>query len=65
MRRCEAVNFVAVVDRQAWSRESWTQRGDKAQALDAFRGWHPQVREILSTVNEVYEWALFDRLPSR
>lgn len=63
VRRRELVNFVAVVERSHWTRESWTARGDKAQALAAFAGWHPQVREILSAVDGVNEWALFDRPP--
>ena len=38
------VNFVAVVEQDTWTRESWTDRGDVADALAAFEGWHPQVR---------------------
>ena len=38
------VNFVAIVDRDTWTRESWTDRGEPADALAAFDGWHPQVR---------------------
>jgi salicylate hydroxylase len=57
------VNFVAVVEQDAWARESWTDRGDIADALAAFEGWHPQVRGILSEVDETYVWALFDRAP--
>jgi len=39
------VNFVAVIEQDAWTRESWTDRGEVADALAAFAGWHPQVRE--------------------
>jgi len=57
------VNFVAVVERDTWTRESWTDRGDLADALAAFDGWHPQVRAILGAVDETFVWALFDRAP--
>ncbi|MDG4786137.1 FAD-dependent monooxygenase [Micromonospora sp. WMMD1102] len=57
------VNFVGVVERDAWTRESWTDRGDLAEALAAYPDWHPQVREILASVDETYVWALFDRPP--
>jgi salicylate hydroxylase len=57
------VNFVAIVEEDTWTRESWTDRGEIADALAAFEGWHPQVRSILQTVDETFIWALFDRLP--
>ncbi|GAB3974486.1 FAD-dependent monooxygenase [Plantactinospora veratri] len=59
------VNFVAVLERDAWRRESWTDRGDLGEALAAYADWHPQVRAILSAVDETYVWALFDRPPLR
>ena len=57
------VNFVAIVDRDTWTRESWTDRGEPADALAAFAGWHPQVRSVLGAVDETFVWALFDRPP--
>jgi 2-polyprenyl-6-methoxyphenol hydroxylase-like FAD-dependent oxidoreductase len=57
------VNFVAILERDTWTRESWTDRGDVADALAAYEGWHPQVREILQAVDETFIWALFDRPP--
>jgi salicylate hydroxylase len=57
------VNFVAVVEQDAWTRESWTHRGEVTAALAAFEGWHPHVRTILGAVDETYTWALFDRVP--
>jgi salicylate hydroxylase len=57
------LNFVAVVEQDTWTRESWTDRGDVADALAAYAGWHPQVSAILGTVEETYVWALFDRPP--
>ncbi|MEV0162426.1 FAD-dependent monooxygenase [Nonomuraea fuscirosea] len=59
------VNFVAIIERDSWTRESWTDRRDVAEALAAFEGWHPQVRAIIEAVDETYLWALFDRAPLR
>jgi salicylate hydroxylase len=63
VRGRQLVNFVAVVEQEAWTGESWTDRGKTADALRAFDGWHPQVREILGAVSEPFIWALFDRKP--
>jgi salicylate hydroxylase len=57
------VNFVAVIGRDTWTGESWTDRGSVADALAEFEGWHPQVRAILAAADEPYIWALFDRPP--
>jgi salicylate hydroxylase len=57
------VNFVAIVDQDSWTRESWTDRGDVGEALAAYEGWHPQVRTILAAVDEIFIWGLFDRTP--
>ena len=61
--RDDLVNFVAVIEQDAWTKESWSEQGDVTDALAAFEGWHPQVRAILSAVDETYLWGLFDREP--
>jgi salicylate hydroxylase len=57
------LNFVGVIERDAWTEESWTKRGDLADLCGAYSGWHPQVRGILAAVEETFLWGLFDRLP--
>ena len=57
------VNFVAVTEEDSWLRESWVDRGDVADALAAFAGWHNQVLSIIGAADEIYKWALFDRSP--
>ena len=57
------VNFVAVIEQDTWTRETWTDRGELADALAAFDGWHPHVRAIMSAVDDTFVWALFDRPP--
>ena len=55
------VNFVCLIDRDAWTKESWTEPGEVEDALAAYEGWHPQVRAIISSVEETFVWGLFDR----
>ena len=57
------VNFVCLIDRDAWTKESWTEPGDVKDALAAYEGWHAQVRGIISSVEETFVWGLFDRAP--
>jgi salicylate hydroxylase len=61
IRRKQLLNFVAVIETDAWTRESWTERGNVADALAAFAGWHPQLSAILSAVEETFICGLFDR----
>ena len=61
--RRRLVNFVAVIEQDSWTRESWTDPGDPADAIAAFEGWHPQLHEILGAVDDTFIWALFDRPP--
>jgi salicylate hydroxylase len=63
VQRKRLVNFVAVVEQESWTGESWTDRGEIADALVAFEGWHPQVHEILRAVDQTFIWGLFDRAP--
>jgi salicylate hydroxylase len=57
------VNFVAVIERDSWTRESWTDPGRVEDALAAFAAWHQQVRTIIGAVDQTFIWALFDRAP--
>lgn len=63
VRNKQLLNFVAVIEQDTWTKESWTDRGDVADAIAAFEDWHSQLREILSAVDETFIWALFDRPP--
>jgi salicylate hydroxylase len=57
------LNFVCLIDRDAWTKESWTEPGNVADALAAYQGWHSQVCAIISSVSETFVWGLFDRAP--
>lgn len=57
------LNFVAAIEQDTWTKESWTDRGEVADLRAAYEGWHPQVRGILEAVDETFIWALLDRKP--
>ncbi|MEL7231949.1 MAG: FAD-dependent monooxygenase, partial [Pseudomonadota bacterium] len=63
LRRGTLANFVGVVKRTDWTSEAWTERGNKADALADFAGWHPTIQTLLEAGSEFYRWALFDRPP--
>jgi salicylate hydroxylase len=63
VRNEQLLNFVAVVEQDSWTGESWTDEGDIATARAEYESWHPQVRAILASVDDTFIWALFDRLP--
>jgi len=56
------VNWVAI-GRGEWRIESWTARGEIADALKEFAGWHPQVGAIINAADFTNRWALYDRDP--
>ena len=63
LRAGTLANLVGVVEHRQWSRESWTQAGDPAEALNDFAGWHPQVTSLIKHAQQPLRWALFDRPP--
>ena len=62
--RCgKLANLVAVVERDDWVSESWTEQGTIDEALSDFKGWHPIILNIIRNSDAIYRWALFDRPP--
>ena len=59
------INFVAYVPGQSWTLESWSSKGDPAEAVSAFQGWNRAVTSLLGAADEVGRWAIYDREPSR
>lgn len=57
------VNFVGVVPAQDWRVESWSAKGEVADALAEFANWHPHIREIIGAVDFTNRWGLYDRDP--
>ena len=44
----QLMNLVCVVEHGTWTKESWTDRGEVAEVLERYEGWHPIVRGLLS-----------------
>ena len=57
------LNVVCIVERGNWTAESWTDRGNVADVLARFEGWHPIVRGLIGAFSETFIWALHDRAP--
>jgi salicylate hydroxylase len=65
IRRGELINVVGHVDRSDWQVESWFERGDPAEFLRDFEGWHEEIQVLIKSIAEPFKWALFlhDTLP--
>ncbi len=57
------MNVVCIVEHGTWTSESWTDRGDVADVLARYEGWHPTVRGLIEAFPETFVWALHDRAP--
>jgi salicylate hydroxylase len=55
------MNVVCVVEHGAWTQESWTDKGEVADVLARYEGWHPTVLDLIGAFPETYIWALHDR----
>jgi salicylate hydroxylase len=60
---CQFMNVVCIAEHGTWTSESWTSRGEVADALARYEGWHPSVRTLIAAFPETFIWALHDRLP--
>ncbi|MEL6663147.1 MAG: FAD-dependent monooxygenase, partial [Pseudomonadota bacterium] len=63
LRGGQLANLVAVVERDDWTKESWTEPGSREEALRDFAGWHPTITRLIEESDQLFRWALFDRPP--
>ena len=65
VRRGELTNYVALVEEEGWTEESWTTKADNSVLAAAFEGWHETVRALVSHTlrGQCYKWALLGRDP--
>jgi salicylate hydroxylase len=63
VRGGKLVNFVAHVETNAWTEESWTQECDRSEVMNTFAGWHEPLLQLLGASERYYKWALYDRDP--
>lgn len=61
LRAGELANLVAVVERDDWTSESWSERGTRKAALADFEGWHPIITNLINQAEDHFLWALYDR----
>jgi salicylate hydroxylase len=46
-----------------WAEESWTAPSNKEEMLTAFAGWNEALLGMLSNVQHVFKWGIYDRDP--
>lgn len=63
VRRGELVNFVAHIESDAFTGESWTQECDRSEVIKTYAGWHEPLLQLLASAERYYKWALYDREP--
>lgn len=63
LRQGELMNFVGIVERAAWQKESWTEQGTVDECQADFAGWHPDVLSIIARLGKPFKWALMGREP--
>jgi salicylate hydroxylase len=65
LRRGQIVNCVALARADTWFEEGWAVKGDPAEMLRLFEGWHPDVTGLMSlaTPDTLRRWGLFHRDP--
>lgn len=57
------LNWVGVTPHDGTAVESWTAKGEIADALADYDAWHAQIREIVAATPSAMKWALHDREP--
>jgi salicylate hydroxylase len=67
VRRGDLVNFVGLVEDDAWRDESWTVKAPWERLKADFAPWHPQVQKLIDSMHkdQCYRWAMYDRAPVR
>jgi salicylate hydroxylase len=63
VRRGELINFVAHIETDAFTGESWTQECDRSEVMATYAGWHEPLLHLLGAAERYYKWALYDRDP--
>lgn len=57
------LTFSAQVERSDWQLESWSTKGDPADCLRDFEGWHSDIIEMISAADPLHKWGIFVREP--
>jgi salicylate hydroxylase len=59
----DLMTFSGQVERSDWRLESWSEKGTVAECVNDFKGWHPDVVEIIENTESLHKWGLFVRDP--
>ena len=59
LRDGNSVNLVAVLEGADWSDESWSAKDDLANVLEAFKGFSPDLLNLMSGAQDIGKWGLF------
>jgi salicylate hydroxylase len=59
----DLMTFSGQVERSDWRLESWSEKGSVAECVNDFKGWHPEVVEIIENTESLHKWGLFVRDP--
>jgi len=57
------VSFSAQIDSETWQTESWSEKGDLADALKDFEGWHQDIIDLFVASENLFRWGIFVRDP--
>lgn len=63
VRRGELINFVAHLNSDAWTDESWTYECDRSEMMEAYARWDKDLLRLIESSERYYKWALYDRDP--
>lgn len=59
----DLMTFSGQVERGDWQLESWSEKGSVDECVNDFKGWHPDVVEIIKNTESLHKWGLFVRDP--
>ena len=65
IRRGELMNFTSVVERQDWTKESWSEAGSNAEYHKDYPGWNEEVHAYIEAIPQPFKWALIARPPMK
>jgi salicylate hydroxylase len=63
VRRGELVNFVAHIDSDGWTDESWNYEVDRTELMETYAKWNTSLLQLIEASDKYYKWALYDREP--
>ncbi len=65
VRRGELLNWVAHIETDSWTEESWSTPGYAPELRATYKHWNHQLTRIFEVTEHCYKWALYDREPLR